>query len=68
MPFQAFAYRGRRVDVKGRTLEMAGRAERKVVAPFLSPRGVDEVEAGDNEYQHLLTTGAQKRGAWCTSA
>jgi len=39
MPFQAFAYRGRRVDVKGRTLEMAGRAERKVMAPLLSPRG-----------------------------
>jgi len=29
MPFQAFAYRGRRVGVKGRTLEMAGRVERQ---------------------------------------
>jgi len=29
MPFHAFAYRGRRVDVKGRTRELAGRAERQ---------------------------------------
>jgi len=45
MPFQAFAYRGRRVNVKGRTLEMAGRAERKVVAPLLSPCGAARWEA-----------------------
>jgi len=28
LPFHAFAYRGRRADMKGRTREMAGRAER----------------------------------------